>query len=121
MKIDNLAIIEQLERLGAAFPWDAVDIWVKREPEGRYDFTAYVRDNPKFALPSIFGSGSNPKEAVDDSIRQWKDRDPDIMRRKKIRELEEQIKRLQEVVIGLPPYRPGRELSNIEAPATVDV
>ena len=123
--ITNLDIIGELERLGAACPWDGVDIWTKREPEGVYDFTAYVRQNDKFGFPSIFGTGATPKEAVDDAILQTGNRDPEISRRRILAELRAKIEKLQAVVVGLPPYRPGRELSNgepaIRQTGTVDV
>lgn len=42
MNITNLDIIGQLERLAEACPWDRVDVWVQREPEGKYSFVAYI-------------------------------------------------------------------------------
>jgi hypothetical protein len=123
MQIDNLNIIEQLERLAAACPWDDVDIWTQRTPEGAYNFTAYVRDNPKYGLKSIFGSGKTPEEAVTNALKEASNRDPEMARQQAIRDLQDKIDKLQAVVIGLPPYKPGRTLGNgtIEAPVTVDV
>lgn len=120
MKIDGLHIIEQLERLAAAFPWDPVELDLKRTPEGEYRFVAYLSENEKFGFPSIYASGESPEDAVSQTIRAGKDRDPEIARRKKITDLQEKIEKLQALVIGLPPYRPGRELT-LNVPATVDV
>jgi hypothetical protein len=125
MKLTDQSLIAELERLAEACPWDSVDLWITREPEGRYGFTAYIRDNPKLGMPSMFGYGHTPAEAVDGALRSCKTRDPEIARRKKIEELRLHIEQLQAVVIGLPPYRPGRQLGNgepcIEVPQTVDV
>lgn len=121
MKIQTIDIIGELERLAAACPWDNVDIWICRKPEGAYRFVAYIRDNGKLGLPGAFGHGASPKEAVDDALKETANRDPEIMREKKIAELCDQIERLQEVVIGLPPYRPNRELAYINVPDTVNV
>lgn len=121
MQITESNVIAQLERLAEGCPWDGVDLWICREPEGNYGFTAYIRDNPKFGFHSIFGHGITPQGAVDDALRQAKGRDPEIARVKKIEELKRQIEQLQAVVIGMPPYRPNRELCAVNAPATVDV
>ena len=121
MKIDNLAIIEQLERLGAAFPWDAVDMWIQREPAGKYSFTSYVRDNPKFGFDSVFGHGDSPQAAVDEIINLAKQRDPEISRNMAIRKLQDKIAKLESVIVGLPPYKPNRELARVNVPSTVDV
>jgi hypothetical protein len=125
MKIKSDDIIAQVERLAEACPWDDVDLWTRRTPEGKYDFTAYVRDNPTYGLKSVFGNGKSPNEAVTDAIKQTANRDPEISRRLAIAELQSKIEKLQAVVIGLPPYRPGRILGNgqasIEVPSTVDV
>ena len=125
MKITSLDIIGQLERLAESCPWDTVNVWVTRTPEGRYSFTGYVHENEKFGFKSIFSSGATPEEAVDDAIRHTGSRDPKIARDKMVAEMREKIEKLQAVVIGLPPYIPNRELSNgepaIRAERTVDV
>ena len=38
--LTDQSIIEALETLAAAFPWDRCDIWISREPEGHVTFTA---------------------------------------------------------------------------------
>ena len=120
-----MEIIEQLERMAAAMPWDRCDIWISREPEGQYKFTAYVPCNDKFGFESVFGRGDTPLDAVDDVIKQAGVRLPESARDRKIEELKAQIAKLQSVVIGMPPYRPNRELSEgkptIQATGIVDV
>jgi hypothetical protein len=114
VKITSIDIIGELERLAAAFPWDSVDLWITREPEGRCKFTAYIRDNAKFGFPSLSGWGDTPSEAVDCAVTEAANRDPERARKQKLAELKAQIEKLHAVVIGLPPYRPNRELSNGE-------
>lgn len=121
MQITGIDILVQVERLAAACPWDKVDLWVCRAPEGNYDFTAYIPRNSNYGFLDIFGRGATPEEAVNDAIKQAGLRDPDSSRRRKIEELKEQIEKLQAVVIGLPPYRPNRELSNGEPAISVRV
>lgn len=125
MNLTNLDIIGQLERLAEACPWDQAEIWICRTPEGRYEFTAHIPENPKFGFPYLFCTKETPREAVDEAIKQTGSRDPELMRKRKIEELRQQIEKLQAVVIGLPPYRPGRELGNgeptIKIQETVDV
>ena len=125
MQITGIDILVQVERLAAACPWDKVDLWVCRAPEGNYDFTSYVPENSRYGFPSIFGRGATPEEAVNDAVKQAALRDPDSSRRRKIEELKEQIEKLQAVVIGVPPYRPNRELTNgdpaVRVPSTIEV
>ena len=122
--MDNIELLEALESLAAACPWDEVDIWVTRRPECQYKFTAYIRENEKLCFRSVFGSGATPMEAVQQCLSSAGTRDPELARKQKIAELQQQIAKLQGVVIGLPPYRPNRELAAvnpIKVPQTVDV
>lgn len=125
MKITTVDIIGELERLAAGCPWDRTAIWINREPEGTVNFTAYVSDNEKFGFRCVFGHGATPAEAVSDALKECNTRLPEIARDLKIAELQEQIAKLQSVVIGMPPYRPNRELSNgepaVKVTETVDV
>jgi hypothetical protein len=125
MEIQNIDIIEQVERLAEACPWDSVDLWITRRPEGVFRFTAYATANDKFGFPAVWGHGDAPAEAVDELIKQIGSRDPELARKKKIAELKEKIEQLEMVVIGLPPYKRGRELGNgeksIRVNQTVDV
>lgn len=125
MKITSLDIVGQLERLAENCPWDTVNLWVTRTPEGKYSFTGYVHENEKFGFKSIFSCGATPEEVVDEAIKQTGARDPETARAKAIAEMREKIAKLQSVVIGMPPYIPNRELSNgepaIRAESTVDV
>ena len=125
MKLTSLDIIAQVERLAEACPWDTVSLWIYRNPEGDYSFTGHLDQQDKFGFPSLFSSGRTPQEAADDLLKLTGSRTPEIAREKAIAELKEKIEKLQSVVIGLPPYRPGRELSNgertIKVQETVDV
>lgn len=120
MKIKSSDLIAQLERLAEACPWQHVDLWITRRPQGTYSFTAYAREEPKYGLPSGWGhGGSTPKEAVDKLLKEHNLRDPVESRKLAVAKLQKQIEELQAVVIGLPPYIPNRELGNGEA--TIEV
>lgn len=121
----NLEILEALETLAAAFPWDTVEIQVDRAPAGTMCFSAWLRTNSQFGFSCELACGDSPGEAVARLIKtQSGKRDPDKQRKKKIAELREEIEKLQAVVIGLPPYKPNRELAQVNlppVPATIDV
>jgi hypothetical protein len=123
--INNIDIIEQIERLAEAFPWDTVSLWLHRRPAGDYSFTAHLESNDKYGLQSEFESGATPGEVASAMIQRLPNRNPEAAREKVIAELKAKIEKLQGVVIGLPPYRPGRELSNgertIHAQSTINV
>ena len=125
MQIANLDIIGQLERLAEACPWDTVSLWAHRAPEGAYSFTCHVEPQPKYGLPSLFGHGFTPEEAASDLLKQTAARTPELARERAIKELQEQIDKLRAVIIGPPPYRPGRILSNgekvVQAQPTINV
>lgn len=107
----NQRILETLESLGAALPWETVDLWIGREPEGHLSFTTHVGETD-FGAPYAFGHGETPEQAAQDLLAKVGDsRDPEKARAKKVRELQEQIEKLQSVVLGMPPYRPNRELA----------
>lgn len=101
--------------MAAACPWDKVELWVCRQPEGEYGFTAHVNKNEKFGFDYIFCSEQTAIGAVDRAIQEAEGRDPEQARKKKIAQLKESIERLQAVVVGIPPYRPGSQLTNGEA------
>lgn len=114
-------ILGELERLAAACPWDTVDVWITRYPEGKYRYTAYIKENQQLGSHSVFGNGDTAEEAVTKAIREAGDRSPEHARAKKIAELEDRITKLRSVEIGLPPYIPNRELAVRNQPAIVDV
>jgi hypothetical protein len=115
MKITDIDLIAQLERFAEACPWDTVELWISRAPAGDYAFTGYLRDSEKFGFKCIFGNGNTPSDAVDNCIKQAGDRHPEAARRKALDELRDKIAKLEAVVIGLPPYRPGRERIETQA------
>ena len=127
MNISNLNIIEELERLAAECPWETVDIWLSRTAEGHYHFTACAGGNTKFALEFASANAATPGEAVDSLLKSHPVRTPEVMRVRKIAELKAQIEKLQGVIVGLPPYKPGTILTNgdgeatIKAPETIEV
>lgn len=108
--MNDQEIYQQLERLAEAFPWDRVDIWIERAPEGVYRFTAYIADNQKTGAKSIFTNGASAAEAVDDAIKQAPSHDPEQSRLARIKELEHELARLQVRQFGLPPYRAPNQL-----------
>lgn len=108
----NVEILEALEVLAAAMPWDTVNIWIERRPEGKISYAAIVQDNPKFGLQFDSAHGDTPIAAVERLIKDNDGkRNPEVAREKKLVELKRQIEQLQEVVIGMPPYVPNRELA----------
>lgn len=121
----NMQILEALETLAEAFPWDKVELQINREPDGKLSFAAWLAGNDKFGFEYALATGDRVADAVARLIEDQADkRDPDLQRKKKIAELQDQIAKLQAVVIGLPPYKPNRELGRINlptVPATVDV
>lgn len=121
----NRDIIEAIETLGASFPWDIVDLWIVRRPEGQIEFSAILNANDKFGWRFASESADAPMEAVKRicESEQGK-RNPETDRAKRIAELKEQIRKLEAVVLGMPPYRPNTELcavNPIEVPETIDV
>lgn len=113
-------IITELERLAAACPYDSVDIWVRREPEGKYCFIAFANHRIDTGT-SDCGHGETPAKAVDDllkDINQGLDREPEVVRQRKIAELQAQIAKLQALEIPkIAPYKPTKLLGNGERPA----
>jgi len=120
-QINSFDILVQLERLAASFPWDYVDLWTRRWPEGNIEFTAYVAPSEKMGMNnSVFGHGKTAETAVNDAIKQAGSRDPEELRRKAITELKEKIAKLESMEFGLPPYIPNRELAEfVKAPIDV--
>ena len=114
MKITSLDIIGQLERLAEGFPWDEVELSLKRKPEGEIRFVVYIPRNEQFGFDSIFTFDETPEQAVTQALSRAAARDPDLARHAKIVQLRQQIEKLQAVVIQIPPYRPNRQLSNGE-------
>ena len=119
------SILNALEALAASFPWDSVDIWIRREPKGEIVFTAYVSDNVKLGFKCIFGHGLTAMDAVNAALNEpeARNREPEMQRAKAIRELEQKIEQLKSVEIGLPPYRPGYHLAEgpTEAQTATDI
>jgi hypothetical protein len=54
-------------------------------------------------------------------MKQASSRDPSIAKAKRIAQLQGEIERLQAVIIGMPPYRPNRELCSVNVPELVEV
>lgn len=105
-------IVGALEAFGAMFPWDTVDIWISREPSGAVSFTAHLPSNNDFGAGYVFGHGKTAMEAVENCKKDAGIREPEAAREAKVRELQAQIAKLNSVVIGPPPYKPGTYLTN---------
>lgn len=105
--VSEQGIIEGLETVAAAFPWESVEIWIRREPNGDCSFVVYLNGNKEIGLDATSFSRRTVAEAVEEALRDKDKRDPEIARLQKIRALKEQAQRLESVVLGLPPYRPG--------------
>lgn len=121
----NMQILQALETLAEAFPWDTCQIEISRKPQGDLSFRAWILSNEKLGFGCELAIGDRVADAVARLIEeQAGKRDPDLNRKRKIAELQMKIEQLQSVVIGIPPYKPNRELARINLPAapiTVDV
>jgi molybdopterin converting factor small subunit len=106
----DTTLFEILERLGGAFPWQKVGIWVQREPQGTLDYVAYAYEQYDMGLESSSTCGPTPEEAVEKLIREYAKQGPEVRRKEKIRALLLQIEKLRAVQIGLPPFVPCRQL-----------
>lgn len=104
-------IIEALERLGAAFPWDNVEITIRRQPEGKACFVAYVHADYDRGTESVIGTGATLAEALSDAIKDAPGHDPELIRTKALKKLREQIAKLEALDLRYPPYRPGTQLA----------
>lgn len=113
---DDKTIFQQLERFGAAFPWEKVEIMIKRAPEGTYEFVTYLAGDEHTGFTYAFGHGAGPEAAVDAIIKTAGDRDPNRAAQQKIAELEMQIERLKRRSFLLPPYRAQGQLGYGERP-----
>ena len=114
------AILAALERLGALFPWENVELWVTRAPQGTLSFTAHLAGDGK-GMSFCFGHGLTVAETVADLIRAAGIRDPEALRERKLAELREEIRKLEALDLRYPPYRPGTRLAPGALAAEVDV
>lgn len=116
--LNDQTIFQQIERVAQLCPWDRVDVWVTRIPEGTFRFTVYINSTiPEFKVGSIFGHGDTPEAAADDALKQaGEDRDPNRIRLLEIQKLRLQIAKLETMNFGLPPYQPPRQIGE-PAPA----
>lgn len=125
MTLTDSPIVEQLELLAAAFPWEAVALWIKRSPEGRCEFTAVLEGKQSQGMEWRCATGNTPAEAVSRIIQECSGRrDPEILKQAAIRELEEKLSKLRALVISLPPYKPGCYIEDRKAEdeaKTIDV
>lgn len=118
--MSNQEVFEALETLAASLPWDSVDIWVQRKPEGEIRFVAIANENRDIGLSFASAGGKTPMEAVTKLCEnQIGRRDPELSRKRRLQELAAEVARLQALTIGLPPYRPNRELAECN-PINVD-
>lgn len=111
--MQELNLLVQLELLAQAFPWNQVEITIKRKPEGTLRFSAWINANADFGQDSstyVYGTGDTAEEAVKGAIAQADKLDPALLRNKMMTELKAKLEKLQAMVIGLPPYVPNREL-----------
>lgn len=114
MKQQDREVFEALETLAASLPWDSVDIWVRRRPEGEIHYTAIANENRDLGFPFASNSAATAMEAVTGLCQeQAKRRDPELSRKRRLQELAAEVARLQALVIGIPPYRPNRELAEV--------
>lgn len=99
-------IFEALEVLSQHCPWEGVDIWITREPNGKMAYTAYARGIDKLKLENAFGnSDKTPMEAVRDLIKRHPDRNPSRKRDERVIELQAEIHRLKTMDFSLIPWR----------------
>lgn len=110
----NQDVFEALETLAASLPWDSVDLWIQRKPEGEIRFVAIANDNKELGFRFASAHGATPMEAVTALCESESGkRDPELSRKRRLQELAAEVARLQALVIGMPPYRPNRELAEV--------
>ncbi len=118
--IDKNNVMYHLERLATAFPWDKVELEIERKPEGELNVCAQIHSNDDMGFPFQCHYSETVEHAVDELIRrQQAQRDPEILREKKLKQLREQIAKLEAADFSIPPYVPNRELA--EFSSVVDV
>lgn len=109
--VENMQILEALELLGAAFPWEPVEIDIERRPEGKYMFNVWLKGGGSLGLSYALSTGEDPVKVALGVIEREKDRrDPAIKRKERAAQLRRELAEL-ESVLGMPPYRPNRELA----------
>lgn len=114
-------ILAALERIGAMYPWDKVQLWIGRAPGGKIEFTVYLASDSDRAVNSAYGFGSTIEEAIQCCRKDAGDRDPEKTCQDKIRELEEALRKLRAANFGDPPYRPGYHLAPGALNLSVDI
>lgn len=103
-------LFAELERLAAHCPWERVDIWATRDPNGKISFTAYAAGQTEVDISGAWGHGHTPEDAVSDLIKQHPNRDPEAACKAKIAQLQMQIEKLKQRTFDLPPYRPTPQI-----------
>lgn len=107
MTPNETELFAQLERLAAHCPWEKVDIWTCREPEGSISFTAYAAGLREFEIECAWGHGPSPEKAVDKLVSESPGgRNPEAACKQKIAKLEMEIMKLKSATFTLAPYRP---------------
>ena len=109
-------ILTALETLSAHCPWERVDLWITREPNGVLRFTAYAAGVDEMKMAAAFGNGDSPEKAVEQLKRIQPDRNLEKYRHQEITRLQMQIAKLQQVSFVLPPWRPRQSLTIGENP-----
>lgn len=95
-----------LERVAAAFPWESVAIWTKREPGGAISFTAAADGNKELGYSWNCEHGSTPEEAAESLIKRTVRKEPESAIKEQVAKLQAEIERLKNKQLSLPPYRP---------------
>lgn len=106
MNTINVDLMESLERLAAAAPWEQVAIWTTREPGGSIHFTAIMQGDKNLGLQWACASEHTPSETVDRVIRENPMRSPEATVKQKITQLERELDALRGLRFELPPYKP---------------
>lgn len=109
--MQDQAIFIALETIGALCPWEQVEIWTRRKPNGEISFTLYLQGNSDFGLSGDCNCGSTLADCIAYAQQVSEKRKPETFRQKKLEELRRQIQTLENLRIESPPYRPGTRLA----------
>lgn len=120
-QINDQQIFSALERFGAQFPWQQVEVWVKRQPDGTIRFTAYLNAESRLGLDSNSSCSEVLEDAIAAVVRESGGKSPEANRDRAVEQLEQQLKTLKAVTFDDPPYRPGTRLAAGALQPSVDV
>lgn len=121
MNTNDNAILTALERLGAQFPWDPIEISINRKPNGETSFTAYMMQNEGRGVRSVLACADTLSEVCSELVQKAGNRNPESLREALVAKLKAQIQNLEKADFSMPPYRPGTLLAPGALKTEIDI